>query len=95
MFNKPTSGACQSRAPTGLHSNGRLQALPTNIRQGLGVTNAIQYMATITALKSFMGTACYDLKRPLLLLSELCQGKQKKGRVVIQHSKETRNSKQN
>jgi hypothetical protein len=26
----------------------------------------------------FIGTACYDLKHPLMLLSELCQGKQKK-----------------
>ncbi len=29
----------------------------------------------------FIGTACYAIMRPLLVFSELCQGKQKKERA--------------
>jgi hypothetical protein len=47
------------KSPTGLHPNGRIIALPANIRLGrklMAVSNTLAYYdtATITAVKSFI-----------------------------------------
>ncbi len=69
-----TAGAYHSGSFTGLHPNGRLQTLPTNIKLGwrwVEVANTLAYYdtAAIMAVKSFVVKAVGDhwaVRRPVV-----------------------------